>query len=237
MIANNNKRSRARGSRQRRRRQRDGGASLGQGVPDPRGDIPRRRKCTQMTTSCGIPRTTQMVTLHHVTEGANLLQSASTAVTAQYNFQLSSLDIASAVTGLWDQYRIDCIRWTLIPDNNAIPIENTSNTALSQVYCVIDYDDSTALATAQAAKKYDNLAIVEPAESICRQFQPRAALAAYSGVFTSFANVAGMWIDIASPSVQHYGIKVYIPPGIVGQTFLQSWKVEIEYWVSYRSVV
>lgn len=177
-----------------------------------------------------------MVTLHHVTEGSNILQSASTAVTAQYNFQFSNLDVASTLSQVWDQYRIDCIRWTLIPDNNAIPIQQTSNTSLSQVYCVIDYDDSSALASANAAKRYDNVAIVEPGESLCRQFQPHIALAAYSGVFTSFGNVAPMWIDTASPSVQHYGVKLFIPPGLVGQTFLQSWKVEIEYWVSYRAI-
>lgn len=188
-----------------------------------------------MTSSFPTPRTTQIVTLHHVNEAA-ITASNSAAVTSQLVFVLSNLDIYSAVSAVWDQYRIDCIRLTIVPDQNAIPLETNSSVSLVQMYVVIDYDDGNALATANAAKKYDNCAIVEPAESLCRQFQPRAALAAYSGAFSSFGNVGGLWIDMASPSVQHYGVKIYVPQATVAQTLLQSWKVEIEYWVSYRAV-
>ncbi len=204
--------------------------------PDPRGDIPRRRACSIETVSVRPPLTTQQVCFHHVTEGPALVASGAGAVTAQYNFQLANLDIASAIGAVFDQYRIEAVRFSIIPDNNAIPIENNSNTTLVQLYCVIDYDDSNALGSVSAARKYDNCAIVEPAESLCRTFQPRIATAAYSGAFTSFANEKPCWIDMASPSVQHYGVKVYIPPCTAGQTFVQSWKVEIEYWLSYRSL-
>ncbi len=204
--------------------------------PDARGDIPKRRECSIETLSIRPPRTTQQCTFHHVTEATDLVCSNAAAVTAQYNFQLSSLDIASAVGAVWDQYRIEAIRFSILPDNNANPIEPHGNTTLVQLYCVIDYDDSSALGSANAAKRYDNCAVVEPAESLCRTFQPRVATATYSGAFTSFANEGPLWIDMASQSVQHYGVKVYIPACTAAQTNVQSWKVEIEYWVSYRSV-
>jgi len=211
------------------------GVKSADGGPDNRGDIPHRKKCSIETLSIRAPPTTQQVTFHQTTEGANITATAA-AQTFQYNFQLANLDNLTAFQSLFDQYRIDAIRFSLIPDNNAIPIENPANTTLVQVYNVIDYDDSTALVSAAAAKQYDNCAIVEPAESLCRTFQPRLAVATYSGVFTSFGNLRPQWLDMASTTVQHYGVKQYIPAITVGQTFTQSWKVQIEYWVSFRSV-
>jgi hypothetical protein len=175
------------------------------------------------------------VTFRQVIEEAQIVAST-TAQAIEYNFTLASLDNASNLTALFDQYRISCIRLTITPDNNAIPIENATTTALVPLYCVIDYDDSTALASAAAARAYDNCAIVEPSESCCRTFAPRVALAAYAGAFTNYANQQPMWLDTVSTGVQHYGVKLYVPAIIAGQTFVQSWHVTAEYWISLRSV-
>jgi len=101
---------------------------------------------------------------------------------------------------------------------------------------VIDYDNGTALTSTAAAREYDNCMILTPAESGERIFIPRMALAAYSGAFTSYANVEPQWIDTASTGVIHYGLKYFIPAVTSGQTMLQSWEINVEYYVSFRSL-
>jgi hypothetical protein len=146
------------------------------------------------------------------------------------------LDNSAAFENVFDQYRIDAIRMTCKPSNNAVGLVTNSTTTLVPLYCVIDYDNTSNLATAAAAREYANCIVLEPGESFVRTFQPRVAVAAYSGSFSSFENVEPPWIDCASPSVQHYGVKILVPGVTAAQTLLQSWDVTYEYYVSFKSV-
>lgn len=209
-----------------------------EGGPDPRGDLPNRRPCTYHSASVRIPRTTQMVTFRQQTiPDTDLVASNSADVTVQYNFQLNLLDNVTAFTTLFDQFRIEAIRFRMIPKNNAIGLQTESTTTLTQVYCVIDYDDSSALASTAKAREYDNCIIAAAGESIERTFVPRIAVAAYSGAFSAYTNLGPQWIDVSTPAVQHYGVKLYIPRVTAAQTLLQTWECSAEYFVSFRSVL
>jgi len=105
------------------------------------------------------------------------------------------------------------------------------------MYVVIDYDDGTALTSANLASAYSNCVVLNPGESCERTFSPHMALAAYGGAFTSYANVSPQWIDAASTGVQHYGVKVWVPNCTVGQTLLQSWDVTIEHYLEMRKSI
>jgi hypothetical protein len=144
---------------------------------------------------------------------------------------------AAVSTGFWDQYMIEAVRFTIQPQNNAIGLVTNSTTALELLYCVIDYDDSTALSTAANAMAYSNCVVLGPGESCERTFQPRMAVAAYAGAFTSYGNVAPQWIDSASTGVQHYGIKLYVPGATAAQTLLQSWNYTVEYFIRFRKSI
>jgi hypothetical protein len=221
-------------SRQNARSQRTN-AALSNDGPDPEGDIPRRRRVTFSTVSCPLPRTTQQVTFRQIAEnGLSVSNSANTSNT--YLFKLNNLDQSGTFQTLFDQYRIDAVRVSIIPQNNAINLVTNTSTSLQELYCVIDYDDATALASAAAARQYDNLIVLAPGESCERLFQPHMAIAAYSGAFTSYTNVAPMWIDIANDAVEHYGIKIWIPQATAAQTLLQSWNLQYEYFVSFRQI-
>jgi hypothetical protein len=150
-------------------------------------------------------------------------------------FQLSNLDNSSAFENVFDQYRIDAIRMTCKPQNNAIGLVTNSTTTLVPLYCVIDYDNTSNLSTAAAAREYANCICLEPGESFVRTFQPRVADAIYSGSFSSFGNVSPPWIDCASPNVGHYGVKILVPGTTAAQTQLQSWDVTYEYYLSFKS--
>jgi hypothetical protein len=143
---------------------------------------------------------------------------------------------ASSFSALFDQYRIDAVRFSIVPQNNAVGMLAPSNIAVVPIYCVIDYDDATALISAGDANKYDNTIILEPGESLARTFSPRMAAAVYSGAFTSFANIGPEWIDVGSSGVLHYGVKLWIPAVVAAQTTLQTWSVQVEYFLSFRSL-
>jgi len=168
----------------------------------------------------------------HTTSYSTLTQTTANQFPV-FNFTLAG---SSALT-IWDQYRIDAIRFTIAPQNKAIGLFTTGTTLLGAMLCVIDYDDSTALTSNTQALGYNNCVVINPSEDMTRVFQPRAALAAYAGAFTNFANVGGEWFDAVSTGVQHYGIKLVIQAGMVGQTQFQVWDVVTEYFLSFRDAL
>jgi hypothetical protein len=191
---------------------------------------------SQNTVSCRIPRLSDHITVRELTVTAAGFNAATTQTVASYYFSLSDLDNYSLLTGVFDQYRIEAVRFIIRPNQNAIGLFTNSTTSVVPLYCVIDYDNATNLSTAALARSYDTCMIIAPGESACRTFKPRMAVAAYSSTFVSFANEAPQWIDCASPNVQHFGIKLLTPACTAAQTQLQSWIVEREYFVSFKKV-
>lgn len=143
-----------------------------------------------------------------VNQSADFTAILSSSVTLETffarSFQLSDLDQVSSLTAVFDQYRIDMIEFWLVPRS----IDSTSNTSSHGLLTtVIDYDDATALTTTGQANDFNNALTSSGLNGHYRKFKPHIALAAYTGVFTSFANADAGWIDAASTGVQHYGIK------------------------------
>lgn len=133
------------------------------------------------------------------------LATSSTTVptfTANY-FTLSSLDQASSLVAIFDQYRISNIRVQLIPRISVV--DTTANTGLFT--SLIDLDDSASITTLGQAHDFQSAMTSRGTETHVRTFVPRVALGAYAGTFTSYANMGNQWIDTASTSVQHYGLK------------------------------
>jgi hypothetical protein len=165
-----------------------------------------------------------------------LTAQAGVVTTSQPFFTLNALDQVASFQALFNEWRIDALRVKIVPQNNAIGLVTNTTTSLVELYNVIDYNDSTALASVAAAREYENCMVLAPGESGERVFQPRAATAMYQGAFTAYGNVGGAWVDIAYPGTIHYGMKIIIPAATVGQTLLQSWDVFFEAFVSFRNV-
>jgi hypothetical protein len=144
---------------------------------------------------------------------------------------------ANVGSGFFDQYRILAIRFNLRAQQNAIGLTTNSTTTVTPIYCVIDYDDASALGSVGAALAYSNCLVLSPGRSCSRTFKPNVAIAAYNGAFSGYTVSASPWIDANSNTVQHYGVKLYIPGVAAGQTQLQSWEVEIEYFIQLKKVI
>lgn len=131
--------------------------------------------------------------------------SAAGPVFNAYNFQVGALGNVSPLTTMFDQYMIECVEFMTIPYvSSATPAVATN---LGRFLTVVDYDDASALGTEQAALDYQNCLVSSGTDGHYRKFEPHVALAAYSGAFTSYANRSKQWIDAASTTVQHYGVK------------------------------
>lgn len=201
--------------------------------PTARDDIPMRPKHTYVTTSCVVPRVSDQTVVRAL--GHSTITSAAAAEVKQsVNFSLAQAGVNS---GNWDQYKILAVRVTITPDQNAVGFFTNSTTLYEPLFCVIDYDDSTNLASSAAAEAYSNCIILGAGESLDRTFKPRMAISAYTGAFGGFANMPDLWIDSASTGVLHYGMKLVTGGVAAGQTQLPSWQINTEYFIAFRKSI
>jgi len=150
---------------------------------------------------------------------------------AQTSFTVASLDQVSSLTAVFDQYRIIRVEVWLTP-RNSVSQGNTANPGIFAT--VVDFDDATALATLASAYDYTNCVISNGLEGHYRTWKPHAAVAAYSGAFTSYANVPSPWIDAVSTGVQHYGLKVaWSPTDASGYIYDMAFRLHTE-WRNIR---
>jgi len=141
---------------------------------------------------------------------------------------LSYLPSYTEFTALYDQYQIAQVDLRFVPTvMTASPLDPLQGF----IVLAVDYDDATTPANIDALYQYGSAAVFPANKEIRFSLRPRAALAAYSGAFTSYANFGNMWIDVASPSVQHYGLKV----GMAASTPAHSWLVFATYCVRFKS--
>jgi hypothetical protein len=138
------------------------------------------------------------------------------------SFSLSSLGNASSFAAIFDTYRIVGVRVQFIPETGII--------SLPSVYTVIDYDDSSATALS-ALVEYDTLKVAPPGAFFERSLVPRIAVAAYSGAFTSFAQMSNQWIDCGSTGVVFYGLKY----ALTATTAVATYQILTTYTIQFRN--
>jgi hypothetical protein len=166
---------------------------------------------------------------------ADVSQLAASDNSGGYAFVLSNVPGYTEYTALFDQYKIEMVRVIWRPRWNFSAIGSIATDVNPLFISVIDYDDASTLTIAQSLE-YQSYKETRFDQDHVRCIKPRIALGAYSGTFTSFANVPAPWIDCASPSVQHYGIKFVVSGGALGQTALMTYSAEVEYFVKFRQV-
>lgn len=133
------------------------------------------------------------------------LVASGTAPTSQsYSFSLAGLPNSSDFTNLFDQYRI------VQAEARFIPVYAPGEFPGS-IYTAIDYDDAVDISTTEALQ-YQTLQITGLYQPFLRTLNPTAADIVYNGNVTVAYGQRSRneWIDVASPSVPHYGLKVAI---------------------------
>jgi hypothetical protein len=175
--------------------------------------------------------------VHNVTQSTNLgtVLTSSASIDSFYALAItatSHITQFSSWAAVFDQYKINEVEVWFVP----APTTNTiTNCGLSSMYTVIDYDDALTPSATTQLLQYENLMVSPVINGHYRKWRPHIAVAAYSGAFTSFKNEASDWIDVASNSVQHYGIKAGISAAANSATTVNL-NLFLRIWVQFRNV-
>lgn len=151
-----------------------------------------------------------------------------------YNFQLSSLPNYTEFVQLFDSYRILEAVLTFAPYSTAVTSNSGTASYPGLIGSWLDYDDSNLPANLQEGQQFDSYQRNTCTVPFIRVVRPRAAIAAYSGTFTSYGSVYGHWFDTASPSVQHYGLKLCVT-GSSYATVTNIYEVEVTLTLQCRA--
>jgi hypothetical protein len=176
----------------------------------------------------------QVFTLMDSTLAVTFNQQPTLFSAGSISIQYASMIQNSALSGVFDQYRLDEVEITFRP---GITVANTNTGNLPQLYTVVDYDDAstTGATTAGFFLQYNNCT-QSVGETVVRRFKPHVATAYYAtnATFTGFGNITSPWIDVASTLVPHYGVKFGCDgaPGTAYQTYLISTRIK----ASFRNV-
>lgn len=161
---------------------------------------------------------------------SNIAQIALADTNIALQFSLGGFSGSSDYATCFDQYRLRAAAATFSPLYQTFAFGAIN----PRIWTVIDYDDN-AVATRSQLLQYDTCVVSPPGSGVVRTLIPRMAVAAYSGAFTSFANVEAGWIDMASINVAHYGVKVVVEGGVSGQTNLQQYSVDLTTYWEFRA--
>jgi hypothetical protein len=161
-------------------------------------------------------------------EAASLFTTSTTVPTYSGTvFALSALSNASAYTAVFDQYMIEEIEMWIFTGADGVDAITSS---IGIWNSAVDYDDgNTPTTIQQVSDKQTNVASSIQAGHY-HKWRPQFALGAYSGTFASFGAGRG-WIDCASPSVQHYGLKTSCAATPINSFVFSS---VVRYTISFR---
>jgi len=155
-----------------------------------------------------VPRTANRIVDFYLSAVRGAISSSTTVPAAgAITFILQDLPAFSDLTNLYDQYRILSVRVEFVMTGATNPLTGPPGIFTT----AIDYNDANSPASINELMQYESVQVVPIGQYFERTLKPRSAVATYSGVFTSFGNVYGQWLDAASSSVIHYGIKYFIP--------------------------
>jgi hypothetical protein len=161
-------------------------------------------------------------------QAGTITGSVTIEVDGAFAFSLGSLPDYTEFTALFDSYRIRMVKLQF----NPLFIDTSATVTYPPIITAIDYDDNSTLAYS-VLQEYDTSLISNSGMFFERVLIPRIALAAYSGVFTSFAQPDPLtWVDCASPNVTYYGLKYALPITGAANTV---WQVEATYFLEFKN--
>lgn len=147
-----------------------------------------------------------------------------------YAFSLNDVPNASEFTTLFDQYRINSVRYKIMPRGSSA--EAGTNNNVGKIFSVLDYDDGVAPTSVDQLCQYPNMKTTRTTSDHVRSLRPMFASTQY---FTSTLSGYGArrgWLDCDYSAIPHYGIKY----AIQGTAGAQVFDVLIEYSISFKGV-
>jgi len=142
-----------------------------------------------------------------------------------YSFELTDIANYAAYTALFDSFCIYAVIWQI----NVKGMVTGTAQSYGELCTVIDFDSAVPPSNTSTLQQYgtaSTVALSYTNSEVQRFLKPCNAAGLYNGsVFTSYS-VGRMWCDCATPSTQHYGIKV-------GFTNNNASNITFDTWATY----
>lgn len=158
--------------------------------------------------------------------------STLTDVTGALQFQLNSLPNYTEFTNLFDMYRINGVKVTLMPRGNSAEVG--TNQGLVKLFSVIDYDDNIAPAALTEVLQYESLKTTNTSRDHKRYIKPKLSRVLYQPGAVNAYGASNGWIDCTNPQVPHYGMKYVLQQLPAGA---QSYDCKITFYLAFKNVV
>lgn len=149
------------------------------------------------------------------------------------DFKLTDVRNYAQLTSLFDQYKITHVQLRFKLRND--PAQSVP-AIYPKLYYFVDVDDSNAAADLNYMRENGcTIRTLSPHHPVIVNLKPRTAQAFYAGgVFTSFGQGSGKWLDSSSPGIQHFGLKWAVDFFTDTNQYID---IEVKYWVMCRGIV
>jgi len=173
--------------------------------------------------------------------GPNQILESGSNQNLAYSFKLDNVVNPSDFTNLYDMYRINKITLHLEPDYDTTASGATlGNPNGRKIRVVHDYNDNNALSQEDDYLEYSN----------CKSYYPWSRrgikITLYPKINNTVENKDGLnaftsvssnkvWLNIADDEVPHFGIKIFIPSGLLASENARIFKVRAKYHLSLKN--
>jgi len=155
-------------------------------------------------------------------------------------FELTDLDQAIGLTGLFDQYRFDRIEMKIVPATRATNITSASlNEVLPVLTMALDFDNNAQPASWSAVRQIDNAQALDYGSGgFFIEIEPAFTPPVFAGgAFSAYKVEKATWIDSANTGAIHYGLKGVASALTLASTLNCYWTVQTKYFVSFRNTI
>lgn len=158
-------------------------------------------------------------------------------------------DNTSALSNVYDMYRVKTIWMDFYPSVTDYPVGTASTLAPPLMYAVVDYTDANALLTANQALAYGDVKVYQLVASGTNDSgKPRFRLrinkpavnvnvdSITTGVTTNSMNARGPWLYCSNTTAEHGFAKIYVDSAITTLAVTMNLQIVINAEYEYKNV-
>lgn len=152
-----------------------------------------------------------------------------------YTFNLSSLPNYTEFTNLYDQYKIKGILLQIVPSVTSADVNPQASVVnMPSIHSVIDVTEGSALTALNDYLQYATYKRTNPLKIHKRFIYPKAlSYEQQSGGASVVANPVNKWIRSENATIDHNGLKVMIPAGVLNSC---TYQVFVTYYLLCKQV-
>jgi len=153
-------------------------------------------------------------------------------------FTLGDIPGAAQLANVFDEYKIDKVDLTFVPDANSNnTISGNKPMERSILYTAFDPNDSSAASTLNELIQYQNCSQTPYLEKYRRTVYPHMAVnsADEEGTVT-ISSIGGNWARTSDTSVLWYGLKIGASANGNAADTEQTWKIHAKFYLSFKNI-